>query len=359
MGAEDSLRIWPRANYPINGMLTKRFLVTGAQGFVGRYVVSRLLSSHSEITVLGVGRSRRLHDTFTHSVSWKTQLIPAPLPEELKTSGYGDRYQYASIDIRDRMGLSEVLRSFRPQVLIHLASGLRDDPPDYLFRLNFEGTIHLVESIKESGIEVPRLIICSTGGVYGSAGVPIKESSSCMPADLYSASKLAAEHASRILTTQYEIPTMWARLFNLVGAGQDERHACGRFASTVAAILKKELPPVIKVGRLDTTRDFVNVLDVADALELLSEKGTPGEVYNVGSGTESSIRSVLDTLLSLAGLEGSVKVEQTEHRVNDIARHFADIGRLRSLGFQPKYDLGQSLEQVLLYYLGTVAETAR
>jgi GDP-4-dehydro-6-deoxy-D-mannose reductase len=180
-----------------------------------------------------------------------------------------------------------------------------------------------------------------------------------MPADLYSASKLAAEHASRILTTQYEIPTMWARLFNLVGAGQDERHACGRFASTVAAILKKELPPVIKVGRLDTTRDFVNVLDVADALELLSEKGTPGEVYNVGSGTESSIRSVLDTLLSLAGLEGSVKVEQTEHRVNDIARHFADIGRLRSLGFQPKYDLGQSLEQVLLYYLGTVAETAR
>jgi Nucleoside-diphosphate-sugar epimerases len=340
-------------------MLTKRFLVTGAQGFVGRYVVSRLLGSHSEATVLGVGRSRRLDDTFTHSVSWKTQLLQAPLPEGLKTSGYGERYQYASIDIRDRMGVCQILRSFRPHVLIHLASGLRDDPPEYLFRLNFEGTIHLIEAIKESGIELPRLIICSTGGVYGSAAeVPIRESSPCIPADLYSASKLASEHASRILATQYEIPTVWARLFNLVGAGQDERHACGRFASTVAAILKKELPPVIKVGRLDTTRDFVNVLDVADALDLLSENGTPGEIYNVGSGTESSIRSVLNTILNLAGLEDSVKIEHTQNRVNDIARHFADIGRLRSLGFRPKYDLRQSLEQVLLYYVGPVEQRA-
>jgi len=338
-------------------MLTKRFLVTGAQGFVGRYVVSRLLSSHSE--VLGVGRSSRLDDTFTHSVSWKTQLLQAPLPEQLKTSRYGDRYQYASIDIRDRVGLCEILRSFRPHVLIHLASGLRDDPPDYLFRLNFEGTIHLVEAINDSGIEVPRLIICSTGGVYGHAAdnnVPLKEGASCIPADLYSASKLAAEHASRILAGQYQIPTIWARLFNLVGAGLDERHACGRFASTVAAILKKELPPVIKVGRLDTTRDFVNVIDVAYALELLAEKGMPGEIYNVGSGTESSIRSVLDTLISLAGLEDSVRVEHTESRANDIPRHFADIERLKSLGFRAKYDLRQSLEQLLLYYVETVAE---
>ena len=340
-------------------MLTKRFLVTGAQGFVGRYLVSRLLSSHSEVTVLGVGRSSRLDDTFTHSVSWNTQLIQAPLPEALKTSRYGDRYQYASIDIRDRVGLSEILRGFRPHVLIHLASGLRDDPPDYLFRLNFEGTIHLVEAIKESGIEVQRLIVGSTGGVYGSpaeGSLPIKESASCTPADLYSASKLAAEHASRILTTQYRIPTIWARLFNLVGPGLDERHACGRFASTVAAIVKKELPPVIKVGRLDTTRDFVNVVDVAYALELLAEKGTAGEIYNVGSGTESSIGSVLNILLNLAGLEDSVKIEHTTSRANDIARHFADIGRLESLGFRPRYDLRQSLEQLLLYYVETVAE---
>lgn len=342
-------------------MLTKRFLVTGAQGFVGRYLVSRLLGSHSEVTIFGVGRSSRLDDTFTHSVSWKTQLIQAPLPEELNTSCYGERYQYASIDIHDRVGLSQVLRNFRPHVLIHLASGLRDDPPDYLFRLNFEGTIHLIEAIKESGIEVPRLIVCSTGGVYGRAaeeGIPIQEDSYCIPADLYSASKLASEHVSRILTTQYQIPTIWARLFNLVGAGLDERHACARFASIVAAIFKQELPPVIKVGRLDTTRDFVNVLDVAYALELLSEKGIPGEIYNVGSGTESSISSVLNTLLSLAGMGELITVEHTESRVSEVARHFADIGRLNSLGFRPKYDLTQSLEQLLQYYVGTVAETA-
>src|SRR2546428_7690141 len=109
----------------------ERFLVTGAQGFVGRYLVSRLLSSHCEAKVVGIGRSPRFDDTFTHSVSWLSQLIQAPLPESLKTSCCGDRYQYASLDIHDQVGLSKLLRKFSPHVLIHLASGLRNDPPDH------------------------------------------------------------------------------------------------------------------------------------------------------------------------------------------------------------------------------------
>src|ERR671927_385428 len=75
------------------------------------------------------------------------------------------------------------------------------------------------------------------------------------------------------LTRRYHIPTIWARLFNLTGPGQDERHVCGRFASQAAAIGEKELPPIIEVGPLDTTRDFIDVRDVASAVKLLVEKG--------------------------------------------------------------------------------------
>lgn len=148
---------------------------------------------------------------------------------------------------------------------------------------------------------------------------------------------------------------MWS---DLVGAGQDERHVCGRFASQIAAIVQEVLPPIIEVGPLDMTRDFIDVRDVASALQLLAVHGTPGEVYNVASGIEFPIRCVLSTMLRYAGLEDTVRIQQLSGRSADIPRHFADIQRLVALGFQPQYDLKQSLQHLLRYYIDTVSKAA-
>jgi nucleoside-diphosphate-sugar epimerase len=341
--------------------MSKRVLITGAQGFVGRYLAAHLLRSNGGVNIYGIGRSPRSDDAFTHSITWGTTSIPAPLPEDLKTIFCCRRYQYTSADLGDRAQLKRLLAGFRPQVVFHLAAALRDDTSEHLFRTNLEGTIHLIEAIAESGIKKPRLIIGSTGGVYGvpvEDGLPITEDAPCMPIDLYSISKLAAEQSSQVLVRQNGIPTIWARLFNLVGPGQDERHSCGKFASAVAAMVKAGAPRMIEVGALDTTRDFVEVRDAGGALRVLAERGDVGETYNIGSGVETSVKTVLHSLLRAADLAGLVEIKRGPDRPQDIQRHFASIDRLKALGYQPQYPLSQSIKDLFQYYVQTVNEKA-
>lgn len=337
----------------------KRYLITGAQGFVGSYVVSQLLSSDNSAEVLGIGRSSRLSGSFTHSIGWGTRRVTAPLPDGVRTALETERYRYVSLDLCLRSQLSKTLGEFQPETVIHLASALRDDPPSSLLASNIQGTIDLVEALAASGAPIRRMVVCSTGGVYGiPAEVPIREDAPCNPIDLYSTSKLATEHFSRILGRQYQMPVVRARLFNLVGPGQDERHSCGRFAAQAAAIAEGVAPPVIKVGTLETTRDFIDVRDAASALLLIAEKGEPGNTYNVASGKESSMQSVLQMTLQLAGLTGRVRIDPKYSRIQDIPRHFACIERLRSLGFGCHYSLTESINDLLDYYRLTVRAAA-
>jgi nucleoside-diphosphate-sugar epimerase len=337
-----------------------RYLITGAQGFVGRYLVAFLLSSNPEIEIFGTGRSSRLLETFTHSVQWGTRRVEAPLPGDLRDWCIAGRNRYGSVDLDNHQMLSRILREFEPGVVIHTAAGLRDDPPEQLFRTNVGGTINLLRAIAESGVALRKLVLCSSGGVYGAVSdsdLPLQESAPCLPVDMYSASKLASEHVSSILSNEYGLPAVWGRVFNIVGPGQDERHLCGRLASQAAAIVNKLVPPVIEVGRLDTTRDIIDVRDVARALACLVEKGAPGRTYNIGSGREISIQGVLEATLRLAGLTSSVRVLQKLAPRPEIQRHFADIRRMAALGFQLHYTLEQSVRDLLRYYSMTVSRS--
>ena len=338
----------------------KRYFVTGAQGFVGRYVVARLLSSDGSVEVLGIGRSPRSDDAFTHSVRWAARRVVAPLPDAMRSAFDTARYRYVPLDLRRRSELGRVLRDFQPEVVIHLASALRDDAPSSLVRVNIQGTLDLLAALAQSGVSLQKLVLGSTGGVYGApAELPIRESASCNPVDLYSASKLAAEQFSRILARQHRMPAVWARLFNLAGPGQDERHICGRFAAQAAAIAEGAAPPVIEVGALEATRDFIDVRDAASALLLVAEQGACGSAYNLASGIESPARRVLELTLQLAGLQGRVRIDGREFRASDVPRHFACIERLRSLGFDCRLGLSESIRDLLNYYRHSVRAAAQ
>ena len=342
--------------------VTRRILVTGAQGFLGRYLVARLLGAEPGSEVLGLGRSPRLEDCFTHSLQWGASRLQAPLPEDLRDALISPRYHYMSLDLLRQPELTGLLMDFRPHRVFHLASGLRDAAPDHLFRTNVEGTISLIEAIREAGIEPPRLVLGSTGFLYGQVEpdvLPIRESTPCTPIDLYGVSKLAAENASRILARRYELPAIWARIFNLVGPGQEERHFCGRLTSQAAAIAAGLLPPLVEVEPLTATRDFLDVRDAASALELLAANGTPGHIYNVASGVESPVAQVFDSIIRHAGLDGRVEIDLKAARPADIPRYVADITRLRSLGFAQAFPLERSLADLLRYYHGPVTDAAR
>jgi len=194
-------------------------------------------------------------------------------------------------------------------------------------------------------------------GSAPSGAVPAEELRGT-PVDLYSLTKQASEDATRILAAQHGLRVVWARLFNLVGPGQDERHLFGAVAAQLTAIGAGLRPPELELGALDPTRDFVDVRDAADALWLLAQHGEPGLAYNVASGAETSIGAAVALLIDAAGLDGRVAIRPLPPRALDVPRHWGDIGRLRGLGFAPRIPLRDSARDLLAYYAGPVAAAA-
>lgn len=315
----------------------KRFLVTGSQGLIGRHLTARILRDGGE--VLGIGRSPELPGSFTHRITIGDDARRAPFAEDL-----GDHYRYRQIPLVDGNALRQAIESYRPDCVVHLASALHTAAERELFDTNVQGTSVLVDAL--AALPGARLILGSSGSVYGEpAELPIRESLPCNPADLYGVSKLAAEHVARVKAARSGLALVVARIFNVVGPGQKEDHVCGRFAAQIAAGAD-----VVDTGPLKTTRDFIDVRDVGAALLLLARQGAPGATYNVASGREVSIREVVTTLLTVAG--SSARVVPRPGVAAGVARHVADIARLRELGFATAFSLRQSLADLHDYYRG-------
>lgn len=333
------------------------YLVTGAQGFTGRFTVAAILRADPQAQVVGTGRSPALAATFTHAVTWGERRIVAPLPREL-VDFEPARYRYVACDLNDALALSGLIASAQPSVVIHLAAALRDDPAEHLVAANVSGTIALVSALGKLERK-PAVVLGSSGSVYGaSADFPIDEHARCAPAEPYAMSKLAAEYAARVLAPSLGLPLLVARIFNIAGPGQDERHVCGRFAAQAAEIAVGARRPRFEVGDLRPTRDFVDVRDVAEALVLLAARGAAGGTYNLGSGRERSIREVLGLTLSIAGIAERVEIVERYTRPADLPRQRADIGKLAALGFQARYPLEATLADLIAYYRGPVATAA-
>ncbi len=372
-----------------------RYFITGAQGFVGRHLVTQLLATKADAEILGSGRSAENRGCFTHQVSWGSRCLAAPLPRSMQIAHDDQRYRYLPLDLADVEETSRELRRFRPEVVIHLASALRGDSSLTQFRTNAEGSLQLLAALEHADVKPDRIVFGSTGGVYGLPAVgelPLREGSPCQPADIYGVSKLAAEQATRLEVQRLKWPAVWARLFNIVGIGQDERHVCGRLVSQAAAISRSTravIPPSnpkrqrgrslqetsnslsgeasaladasgycaaprIEVGGLESTRDFIDVHDVARALIFLTHHEQPHEIVNVASGRETSIGEVLRLTLSHCGLNGQVEIVLSAIR-GEVTRHVADVSRLNGLGFVCEIGLEQSLDELIQYYLQEVA----
>ena len=147
---------------------------------------------------------------------------------------------------------------------------------------------------------------------------------------------------------------MWARIFNPVGPGQDERHLCGAGPAGGGDRGRARVPE-ITVGPLHTTRDYLDVRDTASALRVLATAGEPGGTYNVASGVETPGSHVLARLEALAGVTLELRTRALPPRRFDMDRHVADVSRLEALGWVPGQDLDASLGAVLDYYAEEVA----
>lgn len=333
-------------------MTGNRVLITGVQGFIGSYLTAHWLQCDTTATIIGVGRSPEAFHAFTHEIRPAETPFKAPLPEALIHARRDERYSYHSLDLRDRAAVRRLIEDCSFTHIVHLAGSLRDEPAEQLFTNNVLATATLLECIAETALPPPRIVIASTGSVYGKAGggAPPRGPAPEQPVDLYSTSKLATEQASKILAARHALPLLLARIFNVVGPGQDERHLCGWLARQIAQIRNRYQAPEIRVGPLDTTRDFLDVREVALALYLLATRGRAGATYDVGSGAETPAGRVLEHLCEIAGLDGSLTIRRLPARAADIPRLVADTAPLAELGFAPEIPLRTSLVDLLTYY---------
>jgi GDP-4-dehydro-6-deoxy-D-mannose reductase len=300
----------------------RRLLVTGGGGFVGG-ALARVLSTQE------VNR-------------WQRVDLPA------------------SVDLRDRDTLTAQIGAARPDAVLHLAAqsavpdSLRD--PETTLQVNLIGTLHLLQALDAAGFR-GRLLYIGTGDVYGrvpEAELPVTEARMPQPRNPYAVSKLAAEalcwqwHASRGLDV------VLARPFNHIGPGQSERFAVSDFARQLALIRAGGAPPLLEVGDIDVTRDFTDVHDVVRAYLALLEHGVGGEVYNVCSGVERTLRSLLDALVEMAGIDVRITEDTRRLRANEQRRMCGSPARIRAAtGWVAVTPIAASLEAALQFWAGS------
>ncbi|GAA5179023.1 GDP-6-deoxy-D-mannose reductase [Niveibacterium umoris] len=263
----------------------------------------------------------------------------------------------SDLDVRDRDAVATFLQAARPDAIVHLAAQSHvpasfADPRDTL-DTNLMGTLSVLQACRDAGFE-GRLLFVSSGDVYGlldPTELPVRESRPARPRNPYAVSKVAAE----LLCWQWNITegldVVIARPFNHIGPGQSERFVVADFARQIIEIRQGKREPVLHVGDIDVTRDFCDVRDIVSAYFALLEKGRRGEIYNVCSGVERTVRSVIERLLSLAGVRADIVQESARLRRAEQRRVQADCSRLQNdTGWRAAIEFDRTLEDILDYW---------
>lgn len=300
-----------------------RILVTGASGFVGRHFLN-------EAALAG------------HAV-FALDLVPPPAP--IPCAGF------AAANMTDPAALREAVQRFSPDACLHLAGiafvPAANSDPSGIIHTNIMGTTHLLEAFRTTA-PTARILVVSSSQVYGQASrpAPITEEDPLNPDTLYSITKAAADSIALFYARQYGMNVLVARPGNHVGPGQSPRFVIPAFACQVKAIRQGAQQP-IKVGNLESVRDFTDVRDVARAYRLLLEKGQPGLAYNIASGHQYTIGTILAKLCKLAGITPDVVQDPALYRpVGTCPR--LDTSRLTAAtGWQPAYDMERTLADIL------------
>ncbi len=314
-----------------------RTLITGANGFVGRQLCRRL--QHAGQHVIAVSSQAG------QSVPFASETL--------------------SGDIRDAESVAQIIRDTAPTRIVHLAAITHIpksfEAPQLTWQTNVMGSINVLEAMRKFAPECFILYV-SSADVYGAAfkqNLPLDENVPCLPQNPYAASKLAAETAFNEYFRR-GIRGVVARPFNHIGAQQSPDFVTASFARQIALIEAGQQEPVLKVGDLQASRDFLDVTDVCRAYELLlplaDSTSEHQRCFNISSGQTHQIAQVLEMLLQMSSATIRVEQDPARMRPSDIPYAAGDSQRLRqALGWKPSIELPETLKELLDYWR---AETA-
>jgi len=216
--------------------------------------------------------------------------------------------------------------------------------------VNFLGTLNLLQALRSIGFEGVFLYVGSAD-VYGKAGEngsPIKETQPLRPRSPYAVSKVAAESLCYQWSQTENFRIVMARPFNQIGPGQDVRFAIPDFARQIVEMQCGRRPSILVTGNVDVTRDFTDVRDTAVAYNCLLTSGRNGDIYNICSGQERSIRSLIEELLEIAGVNAEIKPDPDRIRLVEQRRMVGDPSKIyEELGWAAQIQMRQTLADIL------------
>lgn len=294
-------------------------LVTGASGFVGRYLCARL--AHDG------------HEVFTYSL----------------------RYQQ---DVRDYEQLRAFVGMVQPEEIHHLAAQAfvpeTSTNPMRGYQINLMGTLHLLEAVRQTGLR-SRIHVAGTSEEYGYHPDVAKVDESCLPRPTtpYGASKLAATQLAMTYQRMYGMPIVVTRAWNHTGPSQPSTYAIPSFARRIAQI-EAGRETVLRHGNLQAVRNYTDVRDIIDAYRLAIQLD-PG-VYNVANpdGTDC-MESILSTLASMSSAKIELEFDRHLYRpgMSVGTESFPEPGceLFRSAtGWAPQYNKTTMLADLLDYW---------
>lgn len=301
-----------------------RVLVTGGAGFIGSHVAGLLLAEGHEVAVVDdLSRGRR------ENVS----------PDAA----------FYELDVRS--GCEEVFEEFGPEVVCHQAAQVdvrrSVAEPVLDLEINAAGTVRLLENCVRYGVGC--FVLASTGGaIYGEQReFPASEDHPEYPISPYGVSKLAAERYLHFFETQYGLPYVALRYANVYGPRQDPHGEAGVVAIFAGRLAAGETCTINGTG--EQTRDYVYVEDVARANVLALEDGVPSGSYNVGTGVETSVNELYETMAKLSGR--ALPAEHGPAKRGEQLRSAVDPAKAgRVLGWRPEVGLREGLEKTLGFF---------
>lgn len=298
-----------------------RILLTGAGGFVGSYAARRLLADGHELALLLRPRSNpwRIRD-----ILLRTQVIA------------GDMKRLSSV--------RREIKDFRPDTVVHCAwqgvgNGARNDAAQ---DANIVAALELVNLAARAGAR--HWIGIGSQAEYGPCSMRITEDFPTRPTTRYGQAKLATCREAGKLCDELGMRFSWLRLFSTYGPGDDPAW----LIPYLAGILLRGERPVVTAG--EQLWDYIYISDVAAAIACVVEREDARGIFNLGSGTTATIRSIIEQVRQLIDPRLPIGFGEAPYRPDQVMHLEADVSRLAALGWRPQVELAEGLEKAVAWY---------
>lgn len=302
--------------------MRKRVLITGACGFAGRYVCEYLCNFQNRPEVIG------------------TDVIDS----ELKTCNV-----FYKADLSSGPDAEELIKKAQPDFIIHLAGTFGTNDAQEIYRVNVLSATTLLEAVcrhKSNAV----VVTAGSAAEYGkvdAAQLPVTENTVCNPVTAYGLSKLLATQVCLYYHRVRGLTVMIVRPFQLIGKGVTSRLAPGAFAEQLRQALATGSRE-IKVGNLESSRDFLDVHDATEAIWMLCQKPAAGEIFNLCSGAATKIFDLLAMMIACTGMDIKIEVDSERLRgTSDINNTYGSYRKLQEhCGWKPQTSLETSIRSI-------------